>query len=359
MPEHPGMFLVAVPLFRLYSRHNPLSRSRSWLSLPCWSRLKDKERGRDAVRSTKTDIMWRHNVLEESIRAGNEDIGEREERNPAILGPLKMYLSEISKYPLLSKEEELEVGEKARRYKDIDAFGRLVSSNLRLVVKIALEYYGTYSNILDLIQEGNEGLVRAARKYDPYRGARFSTYSSFWIRAYMLKHIMDSRSIVKMGTTQGQRRLFFGLKKEKRRLEAAGVFPAAHLVASVLGVKTGEVEDMEKRLSCPDISLDRPVNEEGGETFIDMIGTGDNVEETVADRETKEILERKIAEFRENLGEKDLFIFNERIMTEEPLTLHDIGERLGVSRERVRQLERRVLNRFTERFQREFKGLDL
>ena len=160
-------------------------------------------------------------------------------------------------------------------------------------MKIALEYYNAYLNILDLIQEGNVGLVHAVKKYNPYKGTRFSTYSSFWIRAYILKYIMDSWSIVKVGTTQSQRRLFYRLKKEKKRLEAAGAFPEPNVIADSLKVKVSEVEDMEKRLSYMDISLEHPIYEEGEETFMDMIKAEDNIEEVVAAKEKKEILAEK------------------------------------------------------------------
>ena len=272
---------------------------------------------------------------------------------------LKTYLSEISRHAVLTREEELEVAEKAHRYKDHEASQKLVTSNLRLVVKIALEYYTTYLNVLDLIQEGNVGLLHAVKKFNPYRGTRFSTYSSFWIRAYILKYIMDSWSIVKVGTTQSQRRLFYRLNKEKRKLEAAGVFPAAQLLAETLDVKVAEVEDMEKRLSHSDVSLEHPAYAEGEETFLDMIASDDNVEDLVSDKEKKEIVKRKIGEFKDTLTDKESFIFEHRIMIEEPLTLQEIGAQFRISRERVRQLEHRVLKKFNDLFEREFKQLEL
>jgi RNA polymerase sigma-32 factor len=290
---------------------------------------------------------------------GREQGREPEEKTSVPFDPLKKYLSEISRHAVLSREEELEIAEKAHRFKDREASQKLVTSNLRLVVKIALEYYNTYLNILDLIQEGNVGLVHAVKKYNPYKGTRFSTYSSFWIRAYILKYIMDSWSIVKVGTTQSQRRLFYRLKKEKKKLEAIGVFPAPQILADTLDVKVTEVEDMEKRLSYTDISLEHPVYDEGEETFMDMIKTDDNIEEVVAAKEKKEILERKIFEFKKMLNDKELFIFEHRIMIEEPLTLQEIGEQFRISRERVRQVENRVLQKFTDRFELEFKRLDL
>jgi len=180
---------------------------------------------------------------------------------PIPFDPLKKYLAEVSKYPVLSREEEIEIATKVYKYKDKEAAQKLVISNLKLVVKIALEYYNTYLNILDLIQEGNVGLLHAVKKYNPYKGTKFSTYASFWIRAYILKHIMDSWSLVKIGTTQSQRKLFYKLNKEKQRLEAIGIFPAPRLLASNLDVKEQEVEDMEKRLSYTDISLETPIHD--------------------------------------------------------------------------------------------------
>ena len=283
---------------------------------------------------------------------------EREEATLVPFEPLKKYLSEISKHAVLSREEELEIAERVHRYKDNEASQKLVTANLRLVVKIALEYYNSYLNVLDLIQEGNVGLVHAVKKYNPYKGTRFSTYSSFWIRAYILKYIMDSWSIVKVGTTQSQRRLFYRLKREKKRLEAAGILPSPQAIADSLGVKVSEVEDMEKRLSCADISLEYPIYEEGEETFIDMIKADDNIEEVVAAKERREILSQKTVEFKKMLNNKELFIFEHRIMIEEPLTLQGIGEQFKISRERVRQLESRVIRKFNNKFESEFRRLD-
>ncbi len=298
-------------------------------------------------------------MLQNTIHERKEQARPYEETLAVPFDPLKKYLSEISRHSVLSREEETEIAERAHRFKDSEACQRLVTSNLRLVVKIALEYYNTYLNILDLIQEGNVGLVHAVKKYNPYKGTRFSTYSSFWIRAYILKYIMDSWSIVKVGTTQSQRRIFYRLKREKKKLEDVGVYPAPHLLAHTLDVKVHEVEEMEKRLSCADISLEHPVYDDGEETFLDVIRADDNIEEAVAAKEKKEILESKIREFKCMLNEKELFIFENRIMIDEPLTLQGIGETFKISRERVRQLENRVLKKFNDRFEEEFRRLDL
>jgi RNA polymerase sigma-32 factor len=277
---------------------------------------------------------------------------------PIPYDPLKKYLSEVSKYPVLTREEELEISTKVFKDKDRAAAQKLAISNLKLVVKIALEYYNTYLNILDLIQEGNVGLLHAVKKYNPYKGTKFSTYASFWIRAYILKYIMDSWSLVKVGTTQGQRKLFYRLNKEKQKLEALGVYPSPKLLASTLDVKEEEVEDMEKRLAFTDVSLEAPVHDESDDTIMDMMKSGENVEEVVAEKEKSEILSKKIAEFKKTLNDKELYIFEHRIMAEESSTLQEIGAQFSISRERVRQIENRVLKKFKDRFKGEMADLD-
>lgn len=272
--------------------------------------------------------------------------------------PLKKYLSEVSKYQVLSRDDELELASRVFNDMDRAAAEKLVISNLRLVVKIALEYYNTYLNILDLIQEGNVGLLHAVKKYNPYKGTRFSTYASFWIRANILKYIMDSWSLVKVGTTQGQRKLFYRLNKEKQKLEALGIYPAPKLLASTLDVKEEEVEDMQKRLAYTDVSLESPLHDDSDDTIMDVLKTDENVEDIVADKEKSEVLKQKVAEFKTTLNDKETFIFEQRIMAEKPLTLQEIGASFRISRERVRQIENRVLKKFKERFRGELKKLD-
>lgn len=285
--------------------------------------------------------------VEDSIR---EKDRREEDKLPIPFDPLKKYLQEISRHPVLSREEEFELAERVYKFRDREAAQKLVISNLRLVVKIALEYYSAYQNILDLIQEGNVGLLHAVKKYNPYKGTRFSTYASFWIRAYILKYIMESWSLVKVGTTQSQRKLFYKLNKERQRLEALGIFPAPKLLASTLDVKEEEVEDMEKRLSHADISLETPINEEGTDTIMDLVGVEENIEEKVAEKEEREIFQRKVQDFKRHLSEKERFIFENRIIAEEPLTLQEIGEKFNISRERVRQIENRIIKKFKETF---------
>jgi RNA polymerase sigma-32 factor len=277
---------------------------------------------------------------------------------PTPFDPLRKYLSEVSRYHVLSRDEEFEVAKRIYEDKDKEAAQKLVMSNLKLVVKIALEYYSTYINILDLIQEGNVGLLHAVKKYNPYKGTKFSTYSSFWIRAYILKYIMDSWSLVKIGTTQSQRKLFYRLNKEKQKLEALGIFPAPKLLARTLDVKEEEVEDMQKRLAYADVSMETPVHDEGGDTIMDMMRSDENVEEIVAEKEKGTIIVARVKEFKKTLNEKELYIFEHRILSEEPITLQEIGAHFSVSRERARQIENKVMKKFKERFETEFKDFE-
>ena len=271
----------------------------------------------------------------------------------------RKYLAEIRKYPLLTRKEESEISRLVFDHQDAKAAHELTVSNLRIVVKIASEYHNTYLNILDLIQEGNVGLLHAVKKYNPYKGTKFSTYASFWIRAYILKHIMDSWSLVKVGTTQGQRKLFYRLKDEKQRLEALGIYPTPKLLASNFGLKEREVEDMEKRLSYNDIALDVPVYDGSDETLMDRISSEQDVEEIVSERHKSAVLSKMMNEFQTTLDDRDRYIFDNRVVAEEPMSLREIGDSCRISRERVRQVETRIIKRFKTHFQGSLADLGL
>ena len=290
-----------------------------------------------------------------SLNGGREAVAEGAEKGlPASFDPLKAYLAEISRHPVLSREEEFETARLIQETEDRTAAERLALSNLKLVVKIALEYYNSYLNILDVIQEGNVGLLHAVKKYNPYKGTKFSTYAAFWIRAYILKYIMDSWSLVKVGTTQAQRKLFYGLNREKQKLEALGIYPSPKLLAGSLQVKEEEVMEMEIRLGHADVSLDSPLHDEGHDTMMDSIANDDGpIDDIVSDSEESELMSKKITEFRGCLNDKEVFIFDRRIVAEQPDTLQEIGSRFNISRERVRQLETRVLKKLKKSFQEE------
>ncbi|MDW7711515.1 MAG: RNA polymerase factor sigma-32 [Deferrisomatales bacterium] len=255
-------------------------------------------------------------------------------------GPLQQYMAEVSRYPLIPQEEEVRLARKYREEGDLRAAYTLVLANLRLVVKIAYEFRRNFSNLMDLIQEGNIGLMRAVEKFDPYRGVKLSSYSAWWIRAYIIRYVLNNWSLVKVGTTQNQRRLFFNLKKVKRELEAEGFRPEPKLIASRLNVREDEVIEMEKRLSGSDVSLDAPVEPDSDSSRMDFVAdTGGDVSEQLADRELRQQVRAKLREFREGLEERERAIFDQRLLAEEPVTLRELGEQFGVSRERVRQLE--------------------
>lgn len=261
----------------------------------------------------------------------------------APVDPLQRYLTEIRRYPLLSREEEHELAVRYKEHGDMEAAYALVTSNLRLVVMIAREYQRAFRNLLDLIQEGNMGLLEAVKNYDPYRGIRFPSYAVWWIRAYIIRYIMNNWRLVKLGTTQAQRKLFFNLQKEKERLEREGFRPTPQLIARRLDVKESEVVEMEQRLSGRDVSVDAPIQEGEEATLLDFLAAqGGNAEQLVAAAEARALLKKKIEEFGDTLTGKEKVIFDERLMSEHPLTLQEIGDRYGISRERVRQLEERL-----------------
>ncbi len=271
--------------------------------------------------------------------------------------PMAAYMAEVRRHPLLTREEEHELAVRWVEDGDQDAARKLVTSNLRLVVKIAHEYRRAYQNLLDLVQEGNVGLLKAVQKFDPYRGVKLSTYSGWWIRAYILKYILNNWRLVKIGTTQNQRKLFFNLRKQRDALEAAGIEPSAENIANALDVSTKEVVEMERRMSSPDMSLDAPLGGEDGDgtrTRLDMIEDDyADPEDNVDAAEFKSLMQSKLVAFGSGLEGREQEIFSDRLMSEEPVTLQELGNRWGVSRERARQIEKRLILRLREYLQQE------
>ncbi len=289
------------------------------------------------------------------------DLLEEDESSKKALvpfDPLQRYLTEIRRYPLLTREEEHRLAVEYKEFGNIEAAYKLVTSNLRLVVMIAREYQRALRNLLDLIQEGNIGLMEAVKNFDPYRGVRFPSYAVWWIRAYIIRYIMNDWRMVKIGTTQAQRKLFFNLQKEKERLEAEGIASGPKLLAQRLNVKEDEVIEMEQRLSHRDLSTDVPMGEDEEGTLLNFLpDEKETPEERVAEAEYRQALSEKMEQFAETLKDKELIIFRERLLSEEPLTLREIGERYGISRERVRQIEERVKRKLKAYLNKEFKDL--
>ncbi len=278
----------------------------------------------------------------------------------APFDPLRYYLHDISRFPILSAEEEREAAIQYQEFGDKEAVLKLVVSNLRLVVKIALEHHRYWTtNLLDLIQEGNVGLMQAVTRFDPYRGVRFTTYSSFWIRAYILKFIMDNWRLVRIGTTQAQRKLFFDLKKEKERLERMGFDPVPKLVAERLQVKEDEVVSMDQRMAAADLSLDAPVGDDSRATYGDLLSAGiPPLDERLGNKELRKLFTDKLGEFRRSLDGRAQEIFEKRMMAENPLTLREIGEKYNISPERVRQIEEEILDKARDFLRREIPDFD-
>lgn len=260
------------------------------------------------------------------------------------LDPLAAYMREVQRHPLLTRDEEHQLAVLYHETGDVDAAKKLVTSNLRLVVKIAYEYKRAYKNMMDLVQEGNIGLMQAVKHFDPHRGVKLSSYSAWWIRAYILRFILNNWRLVKLGTTQAQRKLFFNLNKERARLAAMGIEPTHEEIAKRLDVDAKEVREMDLRLSGGDSSLDAPVGDGDGTTSrLDLLKSGiEGPEVQVSENQVLSMLRENLCTFRETLSGKDLVIFDRRMIAEEPVTLQELGEEFGVSRERVRQLEARI-----------------
>ncbi|MBQ9406715.1 MAG: RNA polymerase factor sigma-32 [Desulfovibrio sp.] len=275
-------------------------------------------------------------------------------RLPAIGGgqdSLRLYLREISRFPLLKPDEEHELALRVRDNNDAAAAFRLVSSHLRLVVRIAMDFQRRWmQNVLDLVQEGNVGLMHAVNKFDPDKGIKFSYYASFWIKAYILKFIMDNWRMVKIGTTQVQRKLFYNLNRERQKLIMQGFDPDAAMLSERLGVSKEQITEMDQRMAATDLSLNAQVGDDnGGATHLDFLpALGPGIEDNIARDEMADLVRSKIKTILPKLNEKELYILHNRLLTDEPVTLREIGERYNVTRERVRQLEARLLEKIRQ-----------
>lgn len=317
-----------------------------------------RDEGEDAAAEALAEV---DPVSDEELDAIVKDI-ERPRAAPAGTtalarrDPMAAYMGEVRRHPLLTREEEHDLAVQWVEHGDQEAARKLVTSNLRLVVKIAHEYKRAYQNLLDLVQEGNVGLLKAVQKFDPYRGVKLSTYSGWWIRAYILKYILNNWRMVKIGTTQNQRKLFFNLRKQRAALEAAGIEASAENIGKALDVPEHEVAEMERRMSAPDMSLDTPLGDDGdgGRTRLDLIEDDfADPEDNVDAAEFKTLMQSKLLAFGADLEGREQEIFSDRLMSEEPVTLQELGDRWGVSRERARQVEKRMILRLREYLQQE------
>ncbi len=272
------------------------------------------------------------------------------ERGLATTDPLILYLNEIRKYNVMTREQEQIVAKHYFETKDSQSAQELVKANLRFVVKIAAEYSKFGAKMIDLIQEGNVGLMHAVKEYNPYKGVRLITYAVWWIRGYIQEYLMKQFSMVKIGTTPNQRKLFYQLQKQKAELEKMGLV-SAEAISEKLGIPIEEVESMQSRLTQRDVSLDKPLGDDGSLTLQDLQKGHEEfpVDEKMAQAEMVELLKSKIDEIRPLLNEKETIILDERLLSDDPLTLQEIGEKYKITREAVRQAEARLMKKIKER----------
>ncbi|HZS12105.1 MAG TPA: RNA polymerase factor sigma-32, partial [Nitrospirales bacterium] len=263
-------------------------------------------------------------------------------------------------YPFLSKEEELQLVKEYQAHGTREAAVKLIVANLRVSVAIASEYLHTGADQMDLIQEGNVGLMQAINKFDPTKNVRFYAYAAWWARAYILRYLLNTYRLIKVGTTQDQRKLFYNLKKEKAKLEREGFAPDTKLLADRLHVRERDVIEMDQRLGSWELSLDQPLNTETEGTLLDVLPSQDApADERLATHELQQVFRAKLAEFAKTLDEREEDILRNRILSETPLTLEDMGAKYGITKERTRQLEARIIKRLRDYLKKEVKDFDL
>lgn len=275
------------------------------------------------------------------------DLSDEDTKAIAPTDPVARYMSEIRRYPLLTREQEHELAVRYREKGDKKAAEQLVTANLRFVVKVAAEYSKFGARLIDLVQEGNVGLMHAVKEFNPYKGVRLITYAVWWIRGYIQEYLMRQYSMVRIGTTATQKKLFYQLQREKEQLEKMGLEQGIAQLSGRLGVSQEEVQDMQQRLSSRDVSLDQPLSEDGPARLIDLQSEADpsSVDDTLGLQEQLHQLTEKIDEIRPSLNERERFLLDARLLSDEPLTLQEIGEKYGITREAVRQMEVRLMDK--------------
>ncbi|MDH4082095.1 MAG: RNA polymerase factor sigma-32 [Nitrospira sp.] len=272
---------------------------------------------------------------------------------------LQQYLAEVRRYPYLSKEEELQLFQEYHTHGSREAAVKLIMANLRVSISIAAEYLHTGADHMDLIQEGNVGLMQAIKKFDPSKNVRFYAYAAWWSRAYILRYLLHTFRLVKIGTTQDQRKLFYNLKKEKAKLERDGFAPDTKLLADRLNVRERDIIEMDQRLGNWELSLDQPIGEDQENTLLDVLPSHQEpADEQLADHQLKTLFRAKLAEFIKTLEERDEDILRNRILSDSPLTLDDLGNKYGITKERTRQLEARIIKRLRDYVKKDIKDFD-
>jgi len=298
--------------------------------------------------------------LPEGVERSGSDGREKTDSSAVVpVTALQQYLAEVRRYPYLSKEEELQLFHEYRTHGSREAAVKLIMANLRVSISIAAEYLHTGADHMDLIQEGNIGLMQAIKKFDPAKNVRFYAYAAWWSRAYILRYLLNNYRLVKIGTTQDQRKLFYNLKKEKAKLEREGFSPDTKLLADRLNVRERDVIEMDQRLGNWELSLDQPIGEDRESNLLDVLPAQQiAADEQIADNQLKSLFRAKLAEFIKTLEERDEDILRNRILSETPLTLDDLGGKYGITKERTRQLEARIIKRLRDYIKKDVKDFD-
>lgn len=262
---------------------------------------------------------------------------------------LSRYLAEIRRYPFLSKEEEIQLFHEYQQLGTREAAVKLILANLRVSVKIASEYGLAGLDQMDLIQEGNVGLLQAMKKFDPTKNVRFYAYAAWWVRAFVLRYLVNNFRLVKIGTTQEQRRLFYNLRREKAKLERQGYIPDPKLLADRLNVRERDVVEMDQRLGSWELSLDQPMTEDGEGTFHDLLPAVQTpVDDQLGNTQLRLLFRKKLAEFARTLTEREEDILRNRMLSETPVTLEDLGKKYSITKERSRQIEAKIIKKLRE-----------
>lgn len=279
---------------------------------------------------------------------------------PALTTSLERYLIEISNHPVLSREEEYNLAVKYRDEGDLDAAKKLVSANLKFVVKVANEYKNYGVNMMDVIQEGNIGLMNAVKGFDPTKGYRLISYAVWWIRAYIQNYLMKSWSLVKVGTNQAQRKLFYKLRSAKNALDKDSDFITEEdysRIAKELGVRNKDVVEMDQRMSKKDFSLDTRIGEDQDNTYISLLEDKKfNQEDLLVKSQLESSVKDNLGPILDTLKDRERYIIENRILTDTPHTLDEIGKKYEISRERVRQIENSALKKIKKAFKE--KGIE-
>ncbi|MGE3154521.1 MAG: RNA polymerase sigma factor RpoD/SigA [Nitrospiraceae bacterium] len=314
----------------------------------------------EADEPTEADLA--ESPIPDETRPAAEDTLEPARESDTSLAPvssLQLYLTEVRRYPYLSKEEELELFHQYRVLGSRDAAVRLILANLRVSVAVASEYFHTGFDQMDLIQEGNVGLMQAIKKFDVTKNVRFHAYAAWWARAYILRYLLNNFRLVKIGTTQDQRKLFYNLRKEKAKLEREGYAPDTKLLADRLQVRERDVIEMDQRLGNWELSLDQPLSEDSDGTLLDILPAAEaGHDERFAQEELRSLFRKKLAEFTKTLDEREEDILRNRLLSETPVTLEDLGRKYDITKERTRQLEARIIKRLREYLKKEVKDFE-